>query len=96
MKRLIANTRKGIKNFPREQLLKVYAATIASSPLRQFIVNWALTTFDHDNIKSYIAHKPAEFVEELAVAAVEQVTHMDADKAFESLTVMCAPGINSD
>jgi len=90
MKRLIANARMGIKNFPREQLLKVYAATMAGSPLRRFIVNWALTTFDRDKIESYIAHEPAEFVQELAVAAVEQVAPMDADEAFEFMTVMCA------
>jgi hypothetical protein len=91
IKRLIANARKGIKNFPREQLLKVYAATMAGSPLRQFIVNWALTTFDRDNIKSYISHEPVEFVQELAVAAVEQDAPMDADEAFEFMTGMCAP-----
>lgn len=88
MKRLIANTRKGIQHIERDQVHKVYAATTTGSALRQFLVNWILTCFSRDAIKLNIAQEPSEFVQELAVAAMEQIAPTDDDEAFEFLTVM--------
>lgn len=62
------------------QLHRVYEATMAGSPLRQFFVNWIMKRSTRDSIKSLIAVMPAEFVQELAVAALEQIELMDDEE----------------
>ena len=94
LKRLIANTQNGLR-LNSEQLHKVYEFTMAGSPLRKFLVHWVLMTFEHDDIKAHIARNPAEFVQELAVVAVEQVESVEVEEAFEVLMEMFEPETDS-
>lgn len=94
LKRLIANTQNGLR-LNSEQLLKVYEFTMAGSPLRKFLVHWVLMTFERDDIKTQIARNPAEFVQELAVAAVEQVESVEVEEVFEVLMEMFEPETES-
>lgn len=96
MKRLIANVRKGIENLKTDQLVKVYAATTTGSPLRQFIVNWTLRSLDRERIKLCIAKEPVEFVQELAVAALDQIATAKGHETFDLLTAMFEPEKESD
>lgn len=96
MKRSIANTRKEIKTLTRQQVHKVYEATMTGSSLRKFIINWLLTGFDRDHIKASIAQELAEFVREFALAALERIELEDDDEVFESLTAMFEPEKDSD
>jgi hypothetical protein len=96
MKRLMANTRNGWKCVNSRQLHKVYAATTTGSPLRQFIVNWFVLSVDRDDIKLSIAAEPAEFAQELAVAAIEQIAPVEGKEAFKFMKVMFSPKTESD
>lgn len=87
MRRLIANIRKGIENFKSDQVAKVYAATMTGSPLRQFLINWTLRSFDRDHIKLHIAQQPAEFAQELLLAALDQI---ETDEDYETSHWMMA------
>lgn len=91
MKRLIANVRKGVESVQSSQLVKVYAATMTGSPLRRFIVDWTLRNFDRESIKLYIAQDPAEFVQELAVAALDQVETVEDYETFDLMMAMFEP-----
>jgi hypothetical protein len=79
MRRLIANTRKEMTILTSRQVHKVYEATTTGSPLRKFIVNWLLSSFDRDDLKASIASEPAEFVRELALAALQRIEHENTD-----------------
>jgi hypothetical protein len=91
MRRLIANTRKEMTILTSRQVHKVYEATTTGSPLRKFIVNWLLSSFDRDDLKASIASEPAEFVRELALAALQRIEPEGTDEVFETLTRMFEP-----
>lgn len=73
MERLIHNVRD-CKYFPEAQCFdKVYAATPTGSPLRRFLVEWILYRASRKALAGEMAKWPAEFAQDLALAAVTQV-----------------------
>lgn len=87
---LITTVLGGTHVFSLDQLNRVYAATPASWPLRQFAVWWVLANVSQKDLKSNIAQYPAEFVQELALAALKQTPFLKPLKDKDSARVLRA------
>lgn len=91
MEQLIATTLGSTHSFSFEQLDKVYAATVAGSPLRLFVVWWLLVNMNHRHFKSNVAQYPAELVQEVAVANLERHAQLTDKESVRLLRVLVKP-----
>jgi hypothetical protein len=91
MERLITTVLGGTHVFGLDQLDRVYAATVAGSPLRQFVVWWMLVNVSHDSLKADIAQYPAELVQELALASLERTAVLTDKESVRLLKAVIKP-----
>jgi hypothetical protein len=91
MERLITSVLGCTHVFGLDQLDRVYAATVAGSPLRQFVVWWMLVNVSHDSLKADIAQYPAELVQELALASLERTAVLTDRESVRLLKAIVKP-----